>query len=498
MARSAVAPPARPRCRRGERSSARPRSQTDRAAEDRSALSRLADLVELGRGLVDVARRRSRRASSDRSWMGPRSRRAARSTGSAARACRAASRIAGCIASCRAGRAGSPPATGRRRRRRARGRARLRHARPSRSPTFSNRGSATAGPGARPSGPGSSASSPQPVRDARRRRRASYSSSTLTTPAIRGCLARARVASAARPSSRIRSAPVATIALLQRDRRAPTRAASASVRRRRPAGAASAATARRGQRPARARPATVQNPARAASSCTARAGRRRRTPRAARRRGCSPRRASVDRRRTARGPNRLVACVGVGRPPRPLGPPAVVVLAGVDELHPAELTHRLQHPVARRRRPVSHDGQQRLVDEPLHDVERVVAEHRLAPPSRVNPSWNTDEPAQRPALPFGEQVPGPVDDGQQRLVPVGRAAVPAAQQREPVLQAAVDLRRRHHRTFAAASSIASGSPSSRATIAATSSSSSSTPGRAATARSRNSSAASSGPSSASW
>ena len=54
------------------------------------------------------------------------------------------------------------------------------------------------------------------------------------------------------------------------------------------------------------------------------------------------------------------------------------------------------------------------------------------------------EPAQRLALGLGEQVPRPVDDRDQRLVPVGRAAVAAAQQREPVVEPAVDVLDRHH------------------------------------------------------
>ena len=53
------------------------------------------------------------------------------------------------------------------------------------------------------------------------------------------------------------------------------------------------------------------------------------------------------------------------------------------------------------------------------------------------------QPAQRPPLGLAEQVPGPVDDGDQGLVPVGRAAVAAAQQREPVVEPPVDVVDRH-------------------------------------------------------
>ena len=54
------------------------------------------------------------------------------------------------------------------------------------------------------------------------------------------------------------------------------------------------------------------------------------------------------------------------------------------------------------------------------------------------------QPAQRAPLGLGEQVPRPVDDREQGLVPVGRAAVAAAQQREPVVEPPVDVLHRHH------------------------------------------------------
>ena len=63
--------------------------------------------------------------------------------------------------------------------------------------------------------------------------------------------------------------------------------------------------------------------------------------------------------------------------------------------------------------------------------------------SSVNPSWNSGEPPQRASLVGVEQVPRPVDDREQRLVAVGCAAIAAAQQRESVLQAAVDLLHGH-------------------------------------------------------
>src|SRR5690606_40660761 len=52
--------------------------------------------------------------------------------------------------------------------------------------------------------------------------------------------------------------------------------------------------------------------------------------------------------------------------------------------------------------------------------------------------------AQRAALPLAEQVPRPVDHGEQGLVAGVGAPVAAAQQGEPVVEPAGDLRRRHH------------------------------------------------------
>jgi hypothetical protein len=53
------------------------------------------------------------------------------------------------------------------------------------------------------------------------------------------------------------------------------------------------------------------------------------------------------------------------------------------------------------------------------------------------------QPPQRALLVGVQQVPGPLDDREQGLVPVRGAAVAAAQQREPVLEPAVDLLDRH-------------------------------------------------------
>ena len=63
----------------------------------------------------------------------------------------------------------------------------------------------------------------------------------------------------------------------------------------------------------------------------------------------------------------------IGDRPGPAGGLGLSVLAGVDQLHAAELADGLEHPVADSVRPVDH-GEQRLVDESLHGVERAVTE----------------------------------------------------------------------------------------------------------------------------
>ena len=120
---------------------------------------------------------------------------------------------------------------------------------------------------------------------------------------------------------------------------------------------------------------------------------------------------------------------------------AAAVLAGLDELQPAELAHRLEHPVPHRAARVEH-GEQRLVDERAHVVERVVTEHGIRAVER-EAVVEGRQPAQRATFGVAQQVPRPVDDREQGLVPVGRGAVAAAQQREPVVEAAVDVLDRH-------------------------------------------------------
>jgi len=87
-------------------------------------------------------------------------------------------------------------------------------------------------------------------------------------------------------------------------------------------------------------------------------------------------------------------------------------------------------------------AQQRLVDEAADRVEGAGAEHRLRCLERAA-VMEQRQPPQRALLVGVQQVPGPLDDREQGLMPVGSAAVAAAQQREPVLEPSVDLLDRH-------------------------------------------------------
>ena len=64
-------------------------------------------------------------------------------------------------------------------------------------------------------------------------------------------------------------------------------------------------------------------------------------------------------------------------------------------------------------------------------------------PSSEKPSWKVDSQRNARRSLSRKQVPRPVDDREQRLVPVGSRAVAAAQQGEPVVEAAVDVLDRH-------------------------------------------------------
>ncbi len=149
----------------------------------------------------------------------------------------------------------------------------------------------------------------------------------------------------------------------------------------------------------------------------------------------------VDRRELVAAEQAVAAAAGVRGRPRPPGRACLVALAGLLELQAAELAHGLEHPVAEAARRVA-DAQQRLVDEPLDRVQRAVAEHRVRRLER-EAVVEQREPAQRAPLGLVEQVPRPVDHGEQGLVAVGRGAVAAAQQREAVLEAPADLLDRH-------------------------------------------------------
>ena len=69
-----------------------------------------------------------------------------------------------------------------------------------------------------------------------------------------------------------------------------------------------------------------------------------------------------------------------------------------DELHPAELADRLEHPVAQPELGVLAHGEQGLADQRLDRRRARRGRARRSAPSRENPSWKTDEPAQRAPL----------------------------------------------------------------------------------------------------
>ncbi|MGO4417995.1 hypothetical protein AB4Z54_04285, partial [Streptomyces sp. MCAF7] len=109
----------------------------------------------------------------------------------------------------------------------------------------------------------------------------------------------------------------------------------------------------------------------------------------------------------------------------------------------AELPYGLQHPETRPRRGVG-DLEQRLVGQVREHPEGVVLIFEEV--ARGVRRESAGEDGQRPQRRLSgriQQIPAPVDDGVQRTVAAGRVPRAAAQQGEPVLQAAGDLRDRH-------------------------------------------------------
>jgi hypothetical protein len=149
----------------------------------------------------------------------------------------------------------------------------------------------------------------------------------------------------------------------------------------------------------------------------------------------------VDRRELAGARQARLMGGRVADGPAALGGAGAGVLAGRPELHPAELADGLQHPVADPGPGLGH-AQQRLVDEAADRVEGTGAEHDLRRLERET-VLEQRQPPQGALLAGVQQVPGPLDDREQGLVPVGSTAVAAAQQREPVLEPPVDLLDRH-------------------------------------------------------
>lgn len=145
--------------------------------------------------------------------------------------------------------------------------------------------------------------------------------------------------------------------------------------------------------------------------------------------------------------------------PRPVGHPGLdqldlgsVPVTGHGQLLVAEFADRLQHPVAHTQRGIGgvafvfHHGQQRLPDQPVHR-RRDIADlgspgHRLRRgqgESRGEPA----HPAQGDLLGRFQQIPTPGDHRVQGAMAFRRGAVAAAQQRETLIEAALDVLHAH-------------------------------------------------------
>ena len=170
----------------------------------------------------------------------------------------------------------------------------------------------------------------------------------------------------------------------------------------------------------------------------------------------------------------------------------------LDQLHLAELAHRLEQPVAQLARALD-DGDQRLVDQAR---QRHRARRRRRPRRRrasEKPSRKTESRRSAVRSLVVEQVPAPVDDREQGLVPLGRVA----RRRRAAARTGPRGGARSRRPTSPAPWPPPARPPAAARRAGRPASaprpaSSRTPGRAAVARSVNSSTASSRPSWGSW
>jgi hypothetical protein len=117
-----------------------------------------------------------------------------------------------------------------------------------------------------------------------------------------------------------------------------------------------------------------------------------------------------------------------------------LVLARLRTPGRAELPYGLQHPEPHAGRGVG-DGEQRLVGQLLQQEQRVLAEHLFGRFAGEAAGEDGQRAQRRPGV-LGEQVPAPLHDRVQGAVALRHVPCPAAQQREPVAEAAGDVRHR--------------------------------------------------------
>ncbi len=112
-----------------------------------------------------------------------------------------------------------------------------------------------------------------------------------------------------------------------------------------------------------------------------------------------------------------------------------------------ELAQRLEEPVPRRRAGVEGEDH-RLVDEPVEQVDDVelVDDTPCADPLRrleVESAPEHGEAVEQRLLLGGEQIVGPLDRGEERLVALAGGPAAAREEAEPLAQPVQDVRRQH-------------------------------------------------------
>lgn len=128
--------------------------------------------------------------------------------------------------------------------------------------------------------------------------------------------------------------------------------------------------------------------------------------------------------------------------PRPGEEPTdgLLVLARLGTPGRAELPYGLQHSEPYAYLGVG-DGEQRLIGQLLKEEQRILTEDLLRRLAREAAGEDGQRAQRRPGV-VREQVPAPLHDRVQRAVALRHAPHPAAQQREPVAEAAGDVRHR--------------------------------------------------------